>query len=72
YIGSLLHFIENNWDLGSLHTTDAHSDALEDCFDYTQAPLRYVPVDAGDPLGVLVDADLPWYGRHPHDPKERD
>jgi phospholipase C len=72
YMGSLLHFIEANWKLGSLHTSDAHSDALRDCFDYAQTPLRYVPVNAGDPLGVLVDADLPWYGTHPHDPKLRD
>jgi phospholipase C len=65
YVGSLLHFIEANWNLGNLKTSDARSDALEDCFDYQQAPLRYVPVDAGNPLGVLVDADLPWYGTHP-------
>ncbi|MBV8374347.1 MAG: hypothetical protein JO302_02455 [Candidatus Eremiobacteraeota bacterium] len=72
YVGSLLHFIEANWNLGSLHTSDAHSDALEDCFDYRQRPLRYIAVNAGNPLGVLVDADLPWYGTQPHDPKLRD
>lgn len=72
YVGSLLHFIESNWNLGSLHTTDAHSDALEDCFDYAQAPLQYVRVAAGNPLAVLVDADLPWYGRTPADADERD
>ena len=72
YIGSILHFIEANWDLGSLHTSDAHSDALDDCFDFAQSPLRYIPVNAGDPLAVLVDADLPWYGTHPTDPQLRD
>jgi len=72
YVGSLLHFIEKNWNLGSLNTTDAHSDALDDCFDYTQTPLTYAPVTAGNPLAVLVDADLPWYGRMPTDGDERD
>ena len=72
YMGSILHFIEANWALGSLNTSDARSDALDDCFDFAQAPLRYVPVDAGDPLAVLVDADLPWYGTHPTDPTLRD
>jgi phospholipase C len=72
YMGSILHFIESNWNLGSLNTADARSDALDDCFDYTQAPLRYVPVTAGNPLAVLVDADLPWYGRTPEEPDQRD
>ena len=65
YIGSMLHFIENNWNLGSLHTSDARSDAFDDVFNYKQAPLKYIPVNAANPLGVLVDADLPWYGRQP-------
>jgi phospholipase C len=72
YIGSMLHFIEKNWNLGSLHRSDARSDAFDDCFNYQQTPLGYVPVNAGDPLSVLVDADLPWYGRTPQDPEERD
>ena len=72
YVGSLLHFIEKNWSLGSLNASDARSDALEDCFDYSQTPLTYVPVAAGNPLAVLVDADLPWYGRSPADPDLRD
>jgi phospholipase C len=65
YQGSVLHFIEDNWNLGSLHTSDSRSDALEDCFDYKQKPLQYITVDGGDPAG-LVDADLLWYGRTPH------
>lgn len=72
YIGSLLHFIEANWNLGSLNRSDARSDAFDDCFDYKQSPLKYIPVDAGNPLSVLVDTDLPWYGRTPRDPAERD
>ncbi|HTA38076.1 MAG TPA: alkaline phosphatase family protein [Candidatus Acidoferrales bacterium] len=72
YIGSLLHFIEANWNLGSLNRSDARSDAFDDCFNYKQNPLKYIPVNAGNPLSVLVDTDLPWYGRTPQDPSERD
>lgn len=72
YIGSMLRFIEENWNLGSLHRSDARSDAFDDCFNYKQRPLKYISVDAGNPLSVLVDTDLPWYGRTPQDPQERD
>jgi phospholipase C len=72
YVGSILHFIEKNWNLGSLHTSDARSDALDDCFDYRQTPLSYVRVNAGNALAVLVDADLPWYAPTPPDPEDRD
>lgn len=37
--GSILHFIEKNWNLGSLGTTDATSDDLSDMFDYSQKPI---------------------------------
>ncbi|MBV8149634.1 MAG: hypothetical protein JO092_11120 [Candidatus Eremiobacteraeota bacterium] len=36
--GSILHFIEANWNLGSLHQQDAESDDLADMFDYKQKP----------------------------------
>ena len=42
--GSLLHFIEGNWSLGSLGYTDARADDLSDCFDFNQTPLPYKPV----------------------------
>jgi phospholipase C len=44
FIGSILHFVESTFGLGSLGTSDAHSDALDDVFDYAQTPLPYVPV----------------------------
>lgn len=49
YMGSLLHYIESNFGLGSLGTSDSHSDDLSDMFDYQQEPLQYVPI--GSPLG---------------------
>ena len=41
--GSILHFIENNFNLGSLNTTDATSTPITDMFDFTQKPLAYKP-----------------------------
>jgi phospholipase C len=37
--GSILHYIENNWNLGNLGQTDAHSDDLSDMFNYKQKPI---------------------------------
>jgi phospholipase C len=36
--GSILKFVENIWDLGSLGTTDKRAKSIIDCFDFTQAP----------------------------------
>ncbi|HEV3091892.1 MAG TPA: alkaline phosphatase family protein [Candidatus Cybelea sp.] len=41
--GSILRFIEDTWNLGSLGTTDATSTSIGDMFDYTQKPLPYNP-----------------------------
>jgi len=40
--GSILKFIEENFGLGSLDTTDATSTSIGDMFDYNQRPARYV------------------------------
>ncbi|HTX58580.1 MAG TPA: alkaline phosphatase family protein [Verrucomicrobiae bacterium] len=37
--GSILHFIEKNWKLGSLGERDAMADDLGDMFDYKQKPI---------------------------------
>ena len=42
--GSILHFIESNWQLGSLGYTDARADDLSDCFDFTQTIAPYAAV----------------------------
>jgi phospholipase C len=44
--GSILKFVEKANDLPSLGQTDARSDDLLDCFDFTQAPRAYAPVKA--------------------------
>lgn len=40
--GSILKYIEQNFGLGSLHTTDETSNSLSDMFDYTQKPAPFV------------------------------
>jgi phospholipase C len=37
--GSILHFIEKNWKLGTLGEADASSDDLADMFNYKQKPI---------------------------------
>jgi phospholipase C len=39
--GSILRFIEENFGLGSLHTTDATSTSIGDIFNFTQKPTPY-------------------------------
>ena len=42
--GSILRYIEQNWDLGSLNTTDKTSNSIIDCFDYKQSPIQFQPI----------------------------
>jgi phospholipase C len=42
--GSILKYIEVNWGLGSLHTSDARAASIGDCFDYSQPPIKFNPI----------------------------
>ncbi|HEV3091204.1 MAG TPA: alkaline phosphatase family protein [Candidatus Cybelea sp.] len=42
--GSLLKFIEQNWGLGSLGTSDERANNILDCFDFTQKPRPFQPL----------------------------
>ena len=42
--GSILKYIEQNWNLGSLGTSDQRANSLIDSFDYTQSPRRSTPI----------------------------
>ena len=42
--GSILHYIEDNWNLGYLNTTDKSSASLIDCFNYSQTPIPFQPI----------------------------
>jgi phospholipase C len=44
--GSILKFTEEMFGLGSLGTTDVRSDDLSDCFNFSRAPSRFVPISA--------------------------
>ena len=47
--GSILHYIEEDYNLGSLGFTDSRADDLSDCFDYLQTPNVFHVISA--PLG---------------------
>jgi phospholipase C len=49
--GSILKFIETNWNLGSLGVEDATADNLSDMFNYTQTP---VPPIAASKVRALI------------------
>jgi phospholipase C len=42
--GSILKFIEENWNLGSLGTSDQRANSIGDCFDFSQPPRAFIPV----------------------------
>ncbi len=42
--GSILKYIEQNWHLGSLGTSDKRSKSIIDCFDYSQTPIVFKPI----------------------------
>jgi phospholipase C len=55
--GSILKFIEETFGLPSLDTTDVRSDDLSDCFDFSSAPKKFVPIPA--PLSPKYFLDQP-------------
>jgi phospholipase C len=52
--GSILKFIETNFDLGSLGTTDERSGDLSEFFDYGQAPRKFVRIKAPLQAGYFL------------------
>jgi phospholipase C len=42
--GSILKYIEHNWKLGSLGTSDERATSIIDCFDYSQQPIAFSPI----------------------------
>lgn len=51
--GSILKFVEEQFGLGSLHTTDEPANSMDDMFDFTQSPLTYTnePLPSEKPCG---------------------
>ena len=44
--GSILKFIEKNWELGSLGTTDVRATSIGDVFDLSHGPRAFEPIAA--------------------------
>jgi phospholipase C len=42
--GSIVKYIENNWNLGRLGTSDSWSTSIIDCFNYDQSPIPFAPI----------------------------
>ena len=62
--GSILHYIESNWQLGNLGFADARADDLSDCFNYRQTPLTFMQVPSNRSIGDFM--------RHPFPPAPPD
>ncbi len=44
--GSILRFVEDNWNLGRLESTDARATSIGDMFDFTKPPRAFTPIPA--------------------------
>jgi hypothetical protein len=44
--GSILKYIEQNWNLGSLGTSDVRAKSIIDCFNYKQQPIKFTPIQS--------------------------
>ena len=55
--GSLLKFVEEANNLGSLNTSDARANPIDDAFDFTQAPRAFVPITTKYPPSYFFNAN---------------
>jgi phospholipase C len=44
--GSIVRFVEDNWNLGRLGATDVRATSIADMFDFTKSPRAFVPISA--------------------------
>jgi phospholipase C len=44
--GSIVRFVEDNWNLGRLGATDVRATSIADMFDFTKTPRAFVPISA--------------------------
>ena len=42
--GSILHFIEDNWNLSTLGRNDQHSTSIGNAFDFKMAPRKFTKI----------------------------
>ncbi|MGC2651524.1 MAG: hypothetical protein WA304_12055, partial [Candidatus Cybelea sp.] len=60
--GSILHFIEDNWNLGTLGKNDAKSRSIGSAFDFTMKPRAFKVIQAKYPSVFFLrqpPSDLP-------------
>jgi phospholipase C len=57
--GSILKFVEENFDLGSLGYADVPADDLSDCFDFNQIPLKFHTIPAPLDASYFLDDTRP-------------
>ena len=57
--GSILKFIENDFDLPSLGFADSRADDLSDCFDFSKPPLRFHVIAAPLPAEHFLEDTTP-------------
>ncbi len=60
--GSILNFIEQNFRLPSLGYADAHADALSDCFNWSQTPLKFTFINAKQNAAYFLNDKTPPIG----------
>jgi phospholipase C len=52
--GSILRFVENNWNLGTLGKNDAHSTSIGNTFDFTMLPRKFHKINSKYPLDYFL------------------
>ncbi|MGB8966249.1 MAG: alkaline phosphatase family protein [Candidatus Cybelea sp.] len=52
--GSILKFIENNWNLGSLGTTDKRATSIGNAFDFTRKPRKFQKIPSAESLQFFL------------------
>jgi phospholipase C len=53
--GSILRFVEDNWGLGQLGTTDARAKSIVNSFDFTQPPRKFVQIPSSYPRSYFLN-----------------
>ncbi len=53
--GSILRYIEDNWGLGRIGTSDKRATSIIDCFDYSQKPRKFVKIAAKYPTSYFLN-----------------
>ncbi|MGB6643425.1 MAG: alkaline phosphatase family protein [Candidatus Cybelea sp.] len=53
--GGILHYIEDNWRLGTLQRSDKRAASIGDCFDYARKPIAFTPVAPKYPMTYFLE-----------------